>query len=113
MIHGSLYASSPEIYISESDDLAKSPSEHKSIEESNITEMRYAIITVFSLLKLILVQGAETGDILGPCTASELNQEKCYGSGGFQQCGPEGWVYQSCPVGTSCFDSGTGVSCHK
>jgi len=54
---------------------------------------------------------AQTGDILGECTTDQLNEETCYDVQGFEQCGENGWVYQECPVGTYCYNSGGGVMC--
>jgi len=56
---------------------------------------------------------AQTGDILGQCSTSQLNDEACYDIYGFEQCGENGWVYQECPVGTYCYDESGGVSCNK
>lgn len=72
--------------------------------------MRAAVITLFSLIGFAFA--AQTGDNLGQCTTDELNEEACYDDYGFEQCGPNGWVYQECPVGTYCYTEGSGVSCH-
>lgn len=54
---------------------------------------------------------AQTGDNLGSCTTEQLNEEACYDIYGFTQCGPNGWVYQECPVGTECYNIAGGVRC--
>ena len=72
--------------------------------------MRSAIILVFTLLGAAFAY--QTGQNLGQCTTDELNEEQCYDDYGFEQCGENGWVYQECPVGTLCYEAGSGVSCH-
>ena len=72
--------------------------------------MRSAVITLFSLVGFAFT--AQTGDNLGSCAYNQLNEEHCYDEYGFEQCGPNGCVYQECPVGTFCYSQGTGVSCH-
>ena len=72
--------------------------------------MRSAFIALCSLIGFAFAY--QTGDNLGICTNDELNEESCYDANGFVQCGPNGWVYQDCPVGTSCVNlDGGGVLC--
>ena len=72
--------------------------------------MRFVAVTLFSLVGLAFA--SQTGDNLGSCDDNQLNMESCYDAYGFTQCGPQGWVYQECPVGTYCYAHGSGVSCH-
>ena len=72
--------------------------------------MRSTIITLLSLVSFAFA--AQTGANLGSCDQSQLNEETCYDAYGFEQCGPQGWVYQECPVGTYCYNEGTGVLCY-
>jgi len=69
-----------------------------------------ALIILLCLVGFTLT--AQTGDNLGSCDQDQWNVEKRYDDYGFEQCGPNGWVYQLCPVGTYCYSEGTGVSCH-
>jgi hypothetical protein len=72
--------------------------------------MRSAFIVLCSVIGIAL--SAQTGDNLGPCDSDQLNDETCYDASGFEQCGPNGWVYQECPVGTQCYNEPSGgVSC--
>ena len=72
--------------------------------------MRSAIIVLYSVIGVAFAQ--QTGENFGSCTTDELNVESCYDANGFVQCGPNGWVYQECPVGTSCYSlDGGGVIC--
>lgn len=73
--------------------------------------MRPVVITLLSLFGLSFAR--QTGDYLGSCDESQLNVEQCYDADGFEQCGPQGWVYQECPVGTNCYTRGEGVICHQ
>jgi len=72
--------------------------------------MRSALIALFSIIGVAFAY--QTGDYLGPCTNDELNEETCYDTYGFEQCGDNGWIYQDCPIGTYCHNlSGGGVIC--